>query len=58
MTGECEAVSNEPDPDSCSGSFTCSALGACLLKNGASCSADNACASGCLQRRRVLRTRL
>ncbi len=46
VDGQCAAVTNAPDPDTCSGTSSCDASGQC--KNGAAvaCTAGGDCASG------------
>jgi MYXO-CTERM domain-containing protein len=45
VTGACEAVVNGDDQDSCTGSSTCDAKGACKKKDGALCTAKGDCVS-------------
>ena len=46
LTGTCQAVKSGDDGPECVGDKTCDATGACLLKNGRTCSDGNQCASG------------
>ena len=46
LGGACLTVTLADDPDSCSGDKTCSASGACKLKNGQGCTGATVCASG------------
>ena len=45
-TGACGTVTNGDDPDTCTGTQTCDAAGACKLKTGQPSSAPATCASG------------
>jgi len=45
-TGACIAVVLADDPDACTGTTTCDAVGACKKKNGLACGAAGDCASG------------
>ena len=44
--GTCKGVSGGDDGDTCTGNNTCSAVGACLLRNGKGCADMGQCASG------------
>ena len=44
--GQCVAVTDEPDPDTCSGTSACDAGGACLGVFGAACLSGPDCVSG------------
>jgi N-acetylneuraminic acid mutarotase len=43
--GNCSVVVNQPDPDTCSGTKSCSSSGACAAASGQSCGSDFDCAS-------------
>lgn len=45
-TGTCSPVTSADDPDTCTGSKTCDASGACKRKDAQACSSDGDCASG------------
>ncbi|MBI2388402.1 MAG: hypothetical protein HYV09_02185, partial [Deltaproteobacteria bacterium] len=44
--GTCTTVAGKDDPDTCSGTMTCSSTANCLKQNGQTCSAATDCASG------------
>ena len=44
--GTCVAVNGADDANSCSGTMSCDAVGACKLKAGQACTAGNQCVSG------------
>ena len=44
--GTCVAVNGADDADSCTGTMTCDAVGACKLKAGQACTAASQCVSG------------
>lgn len=44
--GTCVAVKNADDPDSCTGASTCDGAGACLKKQGQSCTSPAQCITG------------
>jgi hypothetical protein len=44
--GTCVAVTNDEDPDSCTGARTCNASGACKKKTGQGCAAGTECLTG------------
>jgi hypothetical protein len=43
--GTCQTITSADDPNSCTGTETCDATGACKLKNGQGCGGGTACAS-------------
>jgi hypothetical protein len=46
-TGACVAVTAADDPNTCTGTRTCDATGACKLKDGEACTGNTECAGWC-----------